>query len=93
MRGNADLIIVKVNVFDVVLGKEFLVEKSVILIPSLGNLLIIEKKPTMVPAKLKLPQKMKLLSTLQFKRGVKREDPTYVAILALNEEGWSPFLS
>ena len=57
--------------FDMILGMEFLVEKSVIPILSIGNLLITGEKPTIVPAKVHYSTELKLLSTLQFKKSVK----------------------
>ena len=72
--------------FDVILGMEFLVEKGVIPIPSTGSLLIMGEKPVMVPAKVKQATKLKLLSALQFKKGVKRKEPTIVVVPAMYEE-------
>ena len=63
-EGITDLIIVRMDDFDVILGMEFLSEKGTIPIPSIGSLLIMGKKPTMVPAKVKQSIELKLLSVL-----------------------------
>ena len=52
-EGTTDLIAVKMDDFDVILGMEFLAEKGVIPIPSTGSLLIMGKKPAVVPTKVK----------------------------------------
>ena len=58
--------------FYVIFGMEFVAEKRVIPIPSTRSLLIMGEKPVMVPAKVKQSIELKLLSTPQFKQGVKR---------------------
>ena len=85
-EGTTDLIDVKMDDFDVILGMEFLAEKGIIFIPSTGSLLIMGKKPAMVPAKVKQATKLKLLSALQFKKVVKRQEPTFVTVPAIHEE-------
>ena len=81
------MVMVQMDDFHVILGMEFLVEKGAIPIPSTENLLIIGEKPAMVPAKVKQANDVKLLSALQFKKGVKRQKPTYVAVPSVYEEG------
>ena len=77
--------------FDMMLGMKFLAGKDVIPIPSIGSLLIMGEKPAMVPAKVKQTTKLKLLSALQFKKGVKRQELTFVAVLGVYEqEGGEP---
>ena len=71
--------------FDVILGIEFLAEKCAIPIPSTESLLIMGKKPTILPTKVKQSTELKLLCTLQFKKGVKRQEPTFVAVPAVYE--------
>ena len=86
-EGTTNLIAVKMDDFDVISGMEFLVEKGTIPIPSTNSLLIMVEKLAMVPAKVKQATKLKLLSALQFKKGIKRQEPTFVAIPAIYEEG------
>ena len=81
-----DLIAVRMDDFDVLLGMEFLAEKGVIPIPSTGSLLIMGEKPAMVPTDVKQSTEVKLLSTLQFKKGVKQQEPTFVAVPTVYEE-------
>ncbi|XP_062118644.1 uncharacterized protein LOC133832296 [Humulus lupulus] len=60
--------------------------KGAIPIPATGSLLIMGDTPSMVPTKMIPPPGVKFLSALQFKKGVKKREPTYVAVLALFEE-------
>ena len=54
----------KMDDFDVILGMDFLAEKSTIPIPSTGSLLIISERHAMVPVKVKQATELKLLSAL-----------------------------
>ncbi|XP_062103538.1 uncharacterized protein LOC133814616 [Humulus lupulus] len=85
-EGQTDLVAVHMDDFDVVLGMEFLIEKDAIPISAIGSLLIMGETPSMVPAKVVPPPSVNLLSTLQFKKGVKKREPTYVAVPAVFEE-------
>ena len=85
------MIVVRMDDFDVILRMEFLVEKGVIPIPSSESLLIMGEKPAMVPMKVNQAIELQLLSMLQFKKGVKRKEPTFVVVLAMyEEEGGEP---
>ena len=49
------------------------------------------EKPAIVLAKVKQSTELKLLYVLQFKKGVKRQEPTFVAVLVVyEEEGGEP---
>ena len=52
-EGTTDLIALRIDDFDVILGMEFLVEKGVIPIPSTRNLLIMGERLAIVPMKVK----------------------------------------
>ena len=92
-EGTTNLTAVRMDDFDVILGMEFLVEEGVIPILSTGSFLIVGEKPTMVPAKVKQATELKLLFMLQFKKNVKRQEPTFVAILVVyKDEGGEPIL-
>ena len=82
-EGTTDLITMRMDDFDVILGMEFLGKKGAIPIPSTSSLLIMGEKPAIVPSKVKQAIKLKLLSALQFKKGVKRQKPTFVAVPAM----------
>ena len=71
-EGTTYLIAVRINDIDVILGIEFLAEKGTIPIPSTRSLLIMGEKLVMVPTKVKQAIKLKLLSVLQFKKGVEQ---------------------
>ena len=59
-----NLIVVRMDDFDVILGMEFQAKKGVIPFPSIGSLLIMGEKPAMVSAKVKQATELKLLSAL-----------------------------
>lgn len=79
-EGKTDLVVVPMDDFDVILGMEFLLEKKAIPIPNAHNLLIMGEKPCVVPTKIMQPSEPRLLSALQLKKGVKRQEPTYVVV-------------
>lgn len=66
--------------FDVILGMKFLLEKKAIPTTNAHNLLITGEKPCVGLTKIKQPSKLHLFSTLQFKKGVKHQELTYVVV-------------
>ena len=62
--GTTNLIAVRMNDFDVILGMEFLTEKGPIPLPSTESLFIIGEKPAMVLMKMKQATELNLLSAL-----------------------------
>ena len=60
-EGTTNLIAMRMDDFDVILGMKFLAEKGAIPIPSTGSLLIMGEKLTMVPLKVKQSTDLKLL--------------------------------
>ena len=86
-----DLIVVRMNDFDVILDMEFQVEKGDIPIPSTRSLLIKGEKPTMVATKVKQVTEWKLLYILQSEKSVNWQEPIFVAVLAVcKDEGREP---
>ena len=63
-EGTTNLIALRMDNFDMILGMELLAEKGVIPILSTGSLLIMGEKPVMVPAKVKQATELKLLSAI-----------------------------
>ena len=63
-EGTTNLIVVRMDDFNVILGIEFLAEKGSIPISSTRSSLIMSKKPSMVPAKVKQATELKLRSAL-----------------------------
>ncbi|KAJ7957699.1 Retrovirus-related Pol polyprotein from transposon gypsy [Quillaja saponaria] len=78
-EGRVDFVVAKIDDFDVVLGMEFMLTHKAIPIPAASSLMIMGEQPAMVPAVIKQLGETKHLSTLQFKKGVKRHEPTFVA--------------
>ena len=85
-EGQTDLVVVRMDDFDVILGMDFLTEKGAIPIPATGSLLIMGETPAVVPAKVEQPPKTKLLSALQLKKGVRRQEPTYIILPTIYED-------
>ena len=86
-EGTTDLIVVPMDDFDVVLGMEFLLEKSAIPVPATGSLLIMGDQPAVVQGRMRQPPEKKLLSALQFKKGLKRKEPSFIAVAAMFGDG------
>jgi len=78
--GPADFVIVKMDDFDVVLGMEFLLEHKVIPMPLAKCLVITGSTPTVVQTNIKQPNGVKMISALQLKKGLARDEPTFMAI-------------
>ena len=82
-----DLIAVKLDDFDVILGMDFLVDKGGIPIPGAHSLLLMGDRPAVIGATMRPNSDVKLLSALQFKKGVRRQEPSYMAIPTTWEDG------
>ena len=76
---------VRIDDFDVVLGKEFLLEHKVIPMPLTKCLVITDRNPTVIPASIKQPGNLRMISAIQLKRGLAREEPTFMAIPLMEE--------
>ena len=85
-EGQTDLVVMRMDDFDVILGMDFLTEKGAIPIPATGSLLIMGETPAVVLAKVEQPPETKLLSALQLKKGVRRQEPTYIILPTIYED-------
>ena len=65
---------------------EFLLAHHVIPVPAANSLMIMGDDPCVVPAQMKQPEETRLISALQFKRGVRRQEPSFVAVLMGDKE-------
>ncbi|XP_022972954.1 uncharacterized protein LOC111471473 [Cucurbita maxima] len=88
--GELDLVVARMDDFDVVLGMEFLLEHKVIPMPLAKCLVITDSNPTVIPASIKQPGNLRMISAIQLKRGLAREEPTFMVIplmeVTTNEE-------
>ncbi|KAA0053609.1 reverse transcriptase [Cucumis melo var. makuwa] len=66
--------------FDVVLEMEFLLEHQVIPMPLAKCLVIIGSTPSVVQTDLRQPDGLKMISAMQLKKGLSRDEPTFMAI-------------
>ncbi|KAA0051690.1 uncharacterized protein E6C27_scaffold60G00710 [Cucumis melo var. makuwa] len=78
--GLVDFVVVKMDDFDVVLGMEFLLEQQVIPMPLANCLVIIGSTPSVVQTDLRQPDGLKMISAMQLKKGLSRDEPTFMAI-------------
>ncbi|KAA0060093.1 uncharacterized protein E6C27_scaffold39G00090 [Cucumis melo var. makuwa] len=78
--GLVDFVVVKIDDFDVVLGMEFLLEHQVILMPLAKCLVITGSTPSVVQVDLRQPDGLKMISAMQLKKGLSRDEPTFMAI-------------
>ena len=90
--GSVDLVVVRMNDFDVVLGMEFLLEHKVIPMPLAKCLIVTNNNPTVVPADIKQPSGVRMISALQLKKGLSREEPTFMAIPIVDESAETEFV-
>ncbi|KAA0033804.1 Asp_protease_2 domain-containing protein [Cucumis melo var. makuwa] len=66
--------------FDVVLGMEFLLEHQVIPMPLAKCLVITGSTPSVVQTDLRQPDGLKMISAMQLKKGLSRDEPTFMGI-------------
>ncbi|KAJ7971608.1 Gag-asp_proteas domain-containing protein [Quillaja saponaria] len=85
-EGRVDFVVAKIDDFDVVLGMEFMLTHKAIPIPAASSLMIMGEQPAMVPAVIKQLGETQHISALQFKKGVKRQEPTFVAVPLVTED-------
>ena len=84
-KGELDLVMVRMDDFNVVLGMEFLLEHKVIPMPLAKCLVITDRNPTVIRASIKQPGNLRMISAIQLKRGLAREEPTFMAIPLMEE--------
>ncbi|GAV62224.1 Asp_protease_2 domain-containing protein [Cephalotus follicularis] len=84
--GQVNSTVAPMDNFDMVLGLEFLTQAKVIPIPATNCLLIMGDCPCVVLASTQPLHKKKFLLAIQFKKGVKRSDPTYVIMPVMSED-------
>ncbi|KAL4018158.1 hypothetical protein IC575_021748 [Cucumis melo] len=78
--GLVDFVVVKMDDFDVVLGMEFLLEHQVIPMPLAKCSVITGPTPSVVQTDLRQPDGLKMISAMQLKKGLSRDEPTFMAI-------------
>ncbi|KAA0057352.1 Asp_protease_2 domain-containing protein [Cucumis melo var. makuwa] len=78
--GLVDFVVVKMDDFDVVLEMEFLLEHQVIPMPLAKCLVITGSTPSVVQIDLRQPDGLKMISAMQLKKGLSRDEPTFIAI-------------
>ena len=78
--GEIPFTIASMDDFDVVLGLDFLVDTRALPVPAAKCLLILGENPCVVPVTMSLVCEKKVLSAMQFKKGVKRGEKSYLAI-------------
>ena len=76
---------VRMDDFDVVLRMDFLLEHKVISKSLAKYLVITDHNPIVIPASIKQPGNLRMISAIQLKRGLAREEPTFMAIPLMEE--------
>ncbi|KAK8539057.1 hypothetical protein V6N13_135821 [Hibiscus sabdariffa] len=79
-EGSVDFIVTSMDDFDVVLGLDFMTPAQVILIPTAGYLLFLGESSCVTAATILSRSGKKMLSAIQFKKGVKKVDPSFVVL-------------
>ncbi|TYK22097.1 reverse transcriptase [Cucumis melo var. makuwa] len=78
--GLVDFVVVKMDDFDVLLGMEFLLEHQVIPMPLAKCLVITGPTPSVVQTDLRQLDGLKLILAMQLKKGLSRDEPTFMTI-------------
>ncbi|KAF2299522.1 hypothetical protein GH714_032352 [Hevea brasiliensis] len=84
-KGEIDFTVTLLD-FDVVIRMEFLKRARAIPVPAADCILLMRDEPCTIPTSFSPISEKKLLSTLQFKRGVKRRELSYVVVPIVKEE-------
>ena len=80
------------NEFDIMLGMDFLLEHKVIHMPLAKWLVLTGSNPIIIQKNTRQPKGAKLMSTLQLERDLSHDEPTFAAIVIV-EEGSSSELA
>ena len=72
-QGKENFMVTHMDDFDMVLGMEFLVAPHVIPMPATNSLMIMGGDPCAISMQNKQPEETRLISALQFKKGMKRQ--------------------
>lgn len=84
--GPVDMTVVGMDDFEVVIGLEFLDQMKAVLVPYVNTMCFLEGKACTVPIQWEKALSKKILSAMQFSKGVRRHEPTYI-VAAKVEEG------
>ena len=80
-----DLVVVCMDDFNVVLGMDFLLEQKVIPMPLAKCLVNTDHNPKVIPVSIKQPGNLIMISAIQLKRELTREEPTFMTIPLMEE--------
>uniref|UniRef100_A0A0D2ZSS8 Aspartic peptidase DDI1-type domain-containing protein n=1 Tax=Brassica oleracea var. oleracea TaxID=109376 RepID=A0A0D2ZSS8_BRAOL len=84
--GPVNFSVIPMDDFKVVLGMDFMRQVSAIHMPALGSVCILEKgSPCMIPALEENIDGMRQLSAMQLTKGVKRGEPTFLAMMKVED--------
>ncbi|XP_021753565.1 uncharacterized protein LOC110718935 [Chenopodium quinoa] len=85
--GNLDFTIATMDDFNLVLGMDFLRASKAVPMPHLGSVLVAGQHPCLLKTcKMRKGSKGPLLSAMQLKKGLKRNEPTFLATLSVKED-------
>ncbi|KAK8663978.1 hypothetical protein V6N13_083783 [Hibiscus sabdariffa] len=79
-EGNMDFTVTSMDDFDVVLGLDFMTSAQAITVPAASCLLFLGEKPCVATATILPRSERKMLSAIQFKKGVKKGEPSFVVL-------------
>ncbi|GMQ12089.1 hypothetical protein CsSME_00054546 [Camellia sinensis var. sinensis] len=80
-QGKVDFSVAQMDDFNIVLGMEFLRQFNVVPLPRYNSMCILEGGPCMVSTVARASSDKKVLSAMQVKKGFKKGEATYLAIL------------
>uniref|UniRef100_A0A803LYG3 Reverse transcriptase/retrotransposon-derived protein RNase H-like domain-containing protein n=1 Tax=Chenopodium quinoa TaxID=63459 RepID=A0A803LYG3_CHEQI len=85
--GNLDFTVATMDDFKLALGMDFLRASKAVPMPHLGSVLVAGQQPCLLKTcKMRKGSKGPLLSAMQLKKGLKRNEPTFLATLSVKED-------
>lgn len=80
MGKKINLIVAIIDNFDFLLGLDFMTKAQVIFFPATSCLMIFGEQPCVVLAIILPKNGKKIISVIQLKKGIKKDEPSYVAM-------------
>uniref|UniRef100_A0A803N0T0 Uncharacterized protein n=1 Tax=Chenopodium quinoa TaxID=63459 RepID=A0A803N0T0_CHEQI len=88
--GTLDFTVATMDDFELVLGMDFLHSSKAVPMPHLGSLLVTSRQPCLLRTHTQVEEgkelKDPLLLAMQLKKGIRRNEPTFLATLSMKEE-------
>lgn len=85
-REDVGLVVVHMEDFGTTLSMEFFLQHKVISMPLTHGMVVTSNNLTVVQSKIKQPSGVRMISVLQLKKGLNREEQTFMVIPLMNKQ-------